>query len=339
MIFAVFIGVSALLAVIGRKFKKSTYVFLLFAFVWFINGFRDFSVGADTANYVRMFQNIGNEPFSALFDSNVEAGYLIFTKIIHFFTGDPRNFLLIVALIIAFSYGWFIYKNAESVYLAFLAYMAFGLFTFHLTGVRQSIALAICLFAIEFIKNKKFFPFLLLVLLATTFHTSAYLFLLAYPVGRLSSSRKNLVWISIFGFAGVIFIEPLSNLIAGLSERYEMYGIERTENGYIFFIIVTLITILAEIYKKQILEQSPSAALFINLNYISFFLWMARLITRVAERPSLFFMPATILVMLEILKVGAHGKRERFVLYLVVGGLLIALYLYRTMGMSYSFGF
>ena len=141
-----------------------------------------------------------------------------------------------------------------------------------------------------------------------------------------------------FGLLGVVLIRPILIAFGNLFERYDQYGIESTGNGQIFFAVVLCITLAAEIYKPKILENNPHAGLLLHLNYVNLFLWGARLITRVAERPSFFFMPFTILLMTEVVGAASVDRRSRVLIYMTVSGLLAALYLYRMSIIPYQFG-
>ena len=70
--------------------------------------------------------------------------------------------------------------------MSVLLFYLLMLFDFFLSGMRQMLAIAILLFAYDKLREKKPIPFLLLVLLAVTVHSSAVLFLLLYP----SATRK-----------------------------------------------------------------------------------------------------------------------------------------------------
>ena len=64
---------------------------------------------------------------------------------------------------------------------------------------RQLLALAICIYAIRFVVEKKPVIFFLLVLLATTFHNTAFLFAIYYFINK-SIKPKVLVSVLLFAF-------------------------------------------------------------------------------------------------------------------------------------------
>lgn len=340
LIYVGLLGCSVVIAAFGQRLERRHYAFLLFLLVWIMLAFRGYTVGADTPNYVNGFLNMRYNTLENIFtQDSIEYGYLLLVKLLYTIWGQPRFFLAVMAAIVAFCYGWFFYRHASRLYLAFLGYLAFGLFSFHLSGIRQSLAMAICLLAVDRIPKKKLLSFVLIVLLAMCFHRSAILFLVAYPLGRLQVCRRNQLVICSAGILCVAFIQPLMDLFRDMFERYGQNSIDSTGKGQIFFAVVLLITLVAEIYKRQILENNPNAALILHLNYVNLFLWAARLLTRTVERTSFYFMPFTILLMTEVVRAGSVDRRNHFIIYTVVACLLIALYLYRLSAIPYQFGF
>ena len=58
LIYIGLLGCSAIVAAFGQQLKRNHYAFGLFFFIWIILGFRGYSVGADTTNYVNIFLNM-----------------------------------------------------------------------------------------------------------------------------------------------------------------------------------------------------------------------------------------------------------------------------------------
>ena len=133
-----------------------------------------------------------------------------------------------------------------------------------------------------------------------------------------------------------LFIDEITEYIANISERYEKYGVEKTDNGYIFFAIMTLILVFFVMNKARILKSSESLEKFSKINFFCYALWVMRLATRTVERVSFYYLPSTILIVSHSTK--AFKRHENNVLYtLILAVLLIALFLYRMRGINYVF--
>ena len=105
------------------------------------------------------------------------------------------------------------------------------------------------------------------------------------------------------------------------------YGVEETGNGYIFFIIVLLITIGGICNREAILQQNINNKYALNLNFISFSLWGLRLISRTAERVTLYYMPYSYLLLEEV--VMSQKNRTKQLYLFIVTLLAISLFFYR----------
>jgi hypothetical protein len=286
------------------------------------------SVGADTLDYYEYFKITRNLSLSKMFENRQEAGYQILVKALNTVFTDPQILFIITGLFFCISIGVFVYKFSKNQTVAVVFYITLGLFAFMMTGLRQGIAMCICLYSFSYIKEKKIFQFLLLIWLAYYFHTSALFFIPAYFIANMKVDIKNfLIFILIFGFV-MYFGEGLLIKIA-VSTDYEQYAqIERTTNGQIFFAIVAIITFFSLIYQKKILALNPYNYIFINLNYLNLMLWGLRLISRVAERPSLYYMFATVILFEQLVSsIDEISMRRTF--YYGAIGLSLVLFFYR----------
>ena len=75
--------------------------------------------------------------------------------------------------------------------------------------VRQDLAVAIVFLSYVFILKKKFFPYILCVLLAMSIHRSAILFVPAYFVGRIDLSMKS----AVLAYLGAFFLGLFSEYV------------------------------------------------------------------------------------------------------------------------------
>lgn len=308
-----------------------------------ISAFRDESVGADTEQYINMFQSTQLNNFH----ERIEKGYIYLNKLLYLITSDSQWLLIIVALFLSICIGVFVYKNAKDPFLAILFFITLGLYQFSLSGIRQTIAIGITILAIELIKKKKLFWFLTIIGLASLFHKTALFFIPAYFIATRDVTLKNLI-IYIFSFT-IIYLSAEFFLLKVAEILDFNYGIEATNNGQIFFIIVLLITVFSFLNRDSIVQQSNKPIdidnaniIFINLNFISLLLWTIRLISRTAERVTFYYMPSTYLLLEETIMT-IKSKQKRTWLYSIISLLAIVLFFFRlskdTTITPYSFFF
>ena len=140
-----------------------------------------------------------------------------------------------------------------------------------------------------------------------------------------------LLYILVFVFVA-IFNEYILNLGGELFDID--YGIEYVENGYLMVAIVAATTILSFIFYKRLISINKSNAPLVELNAISMGLWILRLFSRTAERMTLYFMPFTILLICQLLKL-VRRESDKVIFSVGVFGLAAFLFVYRlnTLGL------
>ena len=118
----------------------------------------------------------------------------------------------------------FIKRYAASYSLAVL--FAFGMSVFYdfMLFARQGVAVAIFLLAVPALMERRLLRYLLLIALATQFHTSAVLLLIVYlvPVMRLSTFGDWLKWGTLIG-ASMFSLSWVMNSLAASSAYYGHY--------------------------------------------------------------------------------------------------------------------
>lgn len=162
-----------------KKENKHTFYqlvfFLIVIFVlWFLTAFRSARIGSDTIPYIKYFQFFGVGGIEP--NSSIEIGYQILNILVYKINPNPYFFLGFVATICYVGTGIYIYKYSDN--LVFSTVLLFPIaFSLYTNILRQAIAMVICLYAYQAIKNKRFGLAILLIAFASLFHTSALLML------------------------------------------------------------------------------------------------------------------------------------------------------------------
>ncbi len=167
-------------------------------------------LGVDMSNYSAGYAYIAGlsakEMFSSLnflFPADIynlyayESGYVVLNWVLSHIGIGFQGFLVLYAFFCVITHSRFIYKYSKNPCLTFLIFIAFAAFGYIFGLLRQSIAASILLLSVDAIRDKKFIKFLLLVLLAFTFHRSALIFLPLYFASKIKFKSKTFLW----GFA------------------------------------------------------------------------------------------------------------------------------------------
>lgn len=189
-----------------------------------------------------------------------EIGYALLNKIVYYIFGDFNIFMIIVGICIVGGRIIYIYKYSPVVILSLLIYYTGNYLTLDFDVFRQGIALSIILvFSIKYIEKGDVNKFIISVLCATSFHLSAFIFLIAYYVRKIEFKVRTYIIILfsslIIGITNLVSIAiKIANIIPStrLQSKYEQYfsgtGISGLGIGFITdFILV--IFILYFIYK------------------------------------------------------------------------------------------
>lgn len=193
----------------------------------FLLGFHSPTLGCDVAgSYAPAFERMGPFFITSADESifGFELGYMNYMALIHNITDDIQIFLFITSLIIVIPIIFLIYKYSKDVMFSILIYISWYLYYFSFSGIRQAMAISICSVATFFIFKRKLLPFVAIVYLASLFHTSALLFLLAYPLYTYRISNKKLF---VFGAIAVCILVLFQNsmqlvamILFGADSRY-----------------------------------------------------------------------------------------------------------------------
>lgn len=184
----ILLGVSMLCAVKSNhqygyvQFAKWNNPYFLFPVAIFIFSFGlRYDVGIDFFNYKDSFESGDNEKFEWL--------YAWLSRMLQYFDSSFYVFLSILV----FVYFSFLYKSLE--YIAIIApyclffFFCLGPFTFQLNGIRQAITFATFLYAIRFIEQRRFFPYLILVIISSGIHAFSLILLPCYFLNTISKKQ------------------------------------------------------------------------------------------------------------------------------------------------------
>lgn len=143
--------------------------------LWALTAFRAVTIGNDTVVYVRYFQSI--DSYGVNSNYAIEMGFQWLIALIGRFTDDPHVFLIILSSLLYGVLAYIIFKYSDN-YLISIALSFFLCYGSFCNIMRQSLAMVICFIAYLCLKKGKTIWFVILVLFASTFHTSALIVLL-----------------------------------------------------------------------------------------------------------------------------------------------------------------
>lgn len=242
--------------------NKKRFLIIMGAILFFYIAFRSGSVGTiDNQFYLRNWNVMSRVPPKFLGDAlekiDIERGYLISVWLLSKVFRWNQWLFIFCGILTSVSICRFLYKNVNDVCLGFVMFSNLGLFAFMVQGVRQGIAICICLYALEMSKRRKIIRFVLLVLLASTFHASALVFLLVYLLPLLKMNWKSIAIFAVLTLMAFLFMDKLldfGNFL--INDDYSLGDTKDAEGGgyislLIYFLIITASIVFADWEEKH----------------------------------------------------------------------------------------
>ncbi|MGN0468824.1 MAG: EpsG family protein [Acutalibacteraceae bacterium] len=259
----------------GREYVRPTFISLFISQLPMVVliGFRTGDIG-DTLNYINSFNNINFSWSEAFFgDINARAFY-IFQGVIKMIYPNASFYLLVVAIVQMALILYIIKDYSEMPGISLFLFVASVEFCYMFNGIRQFFAITIIFAGFKLLKNKKYFWYVLIILLAAQFHSSAYVMLIALVVSFIKPFSRWM-YVAIIGFSvAMIFLDPI---LSGMQIFLEDTEFESRMNimanaegvNVLRFIVAAIPCILAFIFRKnKELVENRTYAIVINLTFI-----------------------------------------------------------------------
>lgn len=182
----------------GHLKGNKRYVWISCILMFCVYAFRDaYSIGIDAASsYIRIFREFGAMEWADLpktLWADHDVGYAYLNKLVYDLTGG--NYQVLIILISAFImlvFAHLIGKYSCNPVQSFAYYWGLWFFFHPFNILRQCIAMAFVLLSFDQIAQKRPIRFILLVLIGSTFHFPALIFLPAYWIARQKAGLSYL---------------------------------------------------------------------------------------------------------------------------------------------------
>ena len=207
--------------------KKIVYYIVLIGLIC-LSGFR-YRVGGDTLMYMIVhprLPSLSELGSNYAINEKLQPLWIFFVAVSKSITEEFYMIQLLHGIIINTLIFNFIKSNTKYIFTAILLYYIgyYGYFNFEI--LRESIAVAIFLYSIKFIKNKKWVAYYIISLLALSVHFSAIVLFVIPLLLKLKFNLSRALIIFILGVIfGVFFIKILFslNIGGGLVESIKLY--------------------------------------------------------------------------------------------------------------------
>lgn len=274
----------------NATFLKKGYLIIFFV-IFIVMALRDYSVGTDIKNYIEGYNYIGiHADTIGLTYKNYEPGYVLICLILNKLNFSPSMFIIVISIIVLLPLFYLFKYNSDKPITATFFYITLGLYFFAFSGLRQAIAISICVFSYKYIKQKKLMKFILLVFFASFIHYSALCFICAYPLYYLKLKKRDYLVIGIFS----LFIYMLKNQIGDLIYRLikgENYTVFVVDVGIQWFMIVMLCIFLAIFFLVYHKKKYNEYSCYINYYVLFLLIQIMSSFSNTFNRLGYYFIP------------------------------------------------
>ncbi len=317
-----------------EKSKKKFLIISGIILILFI-GLRSKYVGSlDSINYFNMMKRAGlHDSWQSWYDPDyVEGGFQFFCFLLSRVFTNPQWLFVFTAAFYILSISYFIYKNSDNCVLSMVMYITLGLMQFHMQGMRQSIAMCLCLFAYEFLKKDKTILFFLTILIATQIHRTVIVFFILYIFSKLPYRWWSMILVVIISALIWLFSSDLTVFANDVFET-EYIGSAAQSGGFVATAIHLLIILFAMLFNPT-LKKDKALTLSLFTCMICTTLYLTRYFsTMIAERLSFYFTFAELVLLPNTI---SHLPKEyKKIITVGVYALSIALFLYRLRGSDF----
>lgn len=248
--------------------KNRENVFLIVAFIEMLLflGLRDITIGTDLKNYIPYFNIIKQAKWNNLFILKLEKGYILLNKIISIF-GNENFFLFVVAIITLSGVYFSIKRFSKNYFFSVFIFITFQFYIFQFSGLRQAIAFSIVLMSLKYIQERKLFKFIITIIIASTFHKTAIIFIPAYWITKNKITIKS---IAIFLVTFILLYIVKGQILMLITKYiYSTYDVSKTAGGYIMLVLLFGIFIFFTLIRNKNAEFDKNNDIWFNMLMIA----------------------------------------------------------------------
>lgn len=345
-----------------NNFRKKQFVFVVFGIMTLISALRASTIGIDLdLHYAKNYELISSVNWSdiPIFATlkQYELGYCYFTKLLTYISSNVQFYIIITSIIIYGLHGYFFYKKSEDVILSSSLFMFFCLFYMYMNIIRQAVAVSILLLAyLIFSESKKkvhnYVVFVLLVILASVFHSSAILCLVYLLFDKLKFTKIHMllgIVVTALIYVGYSSVYKFVLSILGGNDKYssyldsEKYGVGHMNSQSIYYVIITLGAFLLgyyilvwkdktshKLFAKQEYKVKSNESFMLYMSFIAFACRLLIFKMSIISRFTFYFIPF-VLILYPYAISKFKRRSNRIILNLAVYGVCLFYFMWVTL--------
>lgn len=201
-------------------------LFVMFAFYVFLFTFESVNSNTDLQAYrdaYLSFQYVFDGDYLSIIRDNKDPVYYIVSFFFYRLGLGFYGWHAIIGLFYSYALYDLIKRYSSNVYISFIVSISLGSLAFALSALRQILAISFVIFAFRYIVEKRPIKFIALTLIASLFHSTAIIFLVAYLLYWIKLKIKKLIVMAIFMIIAIPVAKPLVAFILPRIGAHELY--------------------------------------------------------------------------------------------------------------------
>lgn len=237
---------------IGYQKKNRFALWCFFALLLLLLIFRHRIVGNDTINYIHKFKQLINMMPGSADDFRSEYGFVLWCRAVALVSREPQFFLAVSAAVYLALIGRTYLRLCSDAGLTITLFCVMSIFVMLFSGIRQAMAMGIGMAAYECVRHRQRLRFVLLVLLACSFHNSALVLLALYPVYYANITKKWLYVVVPVLLALFVLNGPIFNFLLAILSRFTRFDMAVTETGaYAMLLLFALLAVFSYVIPDE----------------------------------------------------------------------------------------
>ncbi|MBQ7923527.1 MAG: EpsG family protein [Clostridia bacterium] len=318
----------------GSKKKDVFFTFLLCVILSFFCGLRTW--GNDTGTYRDIYVYLTPD-LSGFFAGEMPdfadgIGLSFVNSLLKTFQLTFQDTLIVYAFATIFPYVYFVRRYSVSMVFGVFLMFTTGFYTFTLAAIKQCMATALCLLAVDALLHKKRIRYLLFLVMALLFHPYSIVYLLAPVMMFKPWTKRTFIYMAIFVAIGFL----LEELLGVVLDITDMMGADYDESSFvgegvnIFRVFVAFVPLLlATVGGSKTFEYSTKTDnLMFNLAMLNALLMFVGLFgtANYFARLANYFLPGQIIAIPFLLRRWRPEVRRILVIACIVGYLGYFIY-------------
>ena len=264
----------ALSIVLGALLKKQklAYAWLMGFALVVVAAIRSYTVGVDTLQYWNAFNIINAFSVDANYNRDLEIGFQYLCLLLGHICSSPQVLLIATSVFGIGSIIYFLYKNSSNFPLAIYLFISLNYYSFCMSGMRQMLAIAIIVIGIEAcLKKQHTIYYLLIVLVASLFHTSALLMMVLPLFSRVRVRPRSIVFALLLAVVAMLFADQVFKIANSFLPYGAYEGTEYSTANYFGAIFQMLVDLMILIFSFLCYstDRNSSILMFSEKNFVN----------------------------------------------------------------------